>query len=113
VTPATPAPAAGAWWPAPNPDALNLVHAGYLGDYPAIVLLFDGEFQSADGLDRAITVTRFDGSKVEGPWQIGPNGQALILRVPPGQYRVDIAAILVDIKGHAISQAMGGTVFVH
>lgn len=111
--PAAPAPPPTAWWPAPIPDALNLLHAGYLGDYPALLLLFDGDFQSTDGLDRAITVTRADGSKVEGTWRIGPNGRALILPVPPGTYRVDVADTLLDVKGRSIAAPVGGPVVVH
>jgi hypothetical protein len=114
---AAPAPAAapapsGPWWPAPRPTFLNLLHAGYLGEYSAVVLLFDGEFKSTDGIAQVITVTRPDGSKVQEAWRIGPNGRTLILPVLPGTYRVDIAPNLADTKGQILGMPLGGAVVV-
>ncbi|HKY89683.1 MAG TPA: hypothetical protein VJM11_01535 [Nevskiaceae bacterium] len=100
------------WWDAPRPNALNLLYAGYLTDYTAVVLLFDGEFASTDGLDFAIDVKRGDGTKIAGQWRIGPNRKALIFPVPRGTYEVVLGAELTNVEGQVLGRLLGGPVVV-
>ncbi|MGQ0621038.1 MAG: hypothetical protein ACT4QA_14150 [Panacagrimonas sp.] len=101
-----------AWWLAPRPGNLDLVYAGHLADSPAIVLRFDGVFADADAAARHITVTRSDGSRPQGKWALGPNGQTLILRVPPGSYKVVVGPELADADGSVLGARMSGPIQV-
>lgn len=102
------------WWPAPKDDKLSLVYAGPASFKKAVVLMFNGAFFKADGIDSNIKVTDKSGKAVAGSWERGENNlRMLVFPVPAtGTYKVSIAAGLTDSKGRKVGKAISGPVSV-
>jgi outer membrane biosynthesis protein TonB len=109
-----PAEAKVAWWPAKAAGKLNVVYAGEASFTKAIALMFDGQFDNADGANANIKVTPKKGGEVKGKWMVANgNKSMLLLNVDPGLYNVEIGSGLADKGGRAVSAASSGAVFVH
>ncbi|MGH8505710.1 MAG: hypothetical protein ACRETM_07065 [Stenotrophobium sp.] len=102
------------WWPAENPANLSLVYAGPASFKKAIVLMFNGAFFQADGLDQNLKVTDKSGHPVSGSWAIGENNRRMLVFPVPGdgQYKVSISTGLTDSKGRKIAHSLNGPVTV-
>lgn len=101
-----------AWWPAPRRERLNLIYAGSLANYPAIVLMFDSRFQSSEGITKHIKVTRPDATSVVGKWNVASNNRMFVMPVPRGSYTVAIGPKLTDPGGRALGVGLSGPVVV-
>jgi hypothetical protein len=111
AAPATDA-AALAWWSPKVADALNLVYAGEASFSPAIVLLFDGDFEDPALANKVIRVTSDSGAPVPGQWVVATNKRMLLFKARPGRYQVKVGGELVDGAGRKIASAQGGPVTV-
>ena len=110
---AAPPEAKLAWWPAKTDGKLNLTYAGEASFTKAIVLLFDGNFESPESANQNIKVTTKDGSPVAGQWLVAKgNPQMLLFNVAPGLYKVSVGSGLSDKGGRALGAASSGQVFV-
>lgn len=108
-----PAEAKLAWWPAKTAGKLNLTYAGEASFTKAIVLLFDGAFDSAQSADDNIQVTTKSGQAVAGQWLVAKgNPQMLLFNVDPGLYQVSVGGGLTDKGGRGLGAASSGLVFV-
>ena len=102
-----------AWWPAKTDGKLNLTYAGEASFTKAIVLLFDGNFETPESANQNIKVTAKDGSAVAGQWLVAKgNPQMLLFNVAPGLYKVSVGSGLSDKGGRALGAASSGQVFV-
>lgn len=102
-----------AWWPAKTPGKLNLTYAGSASFTKAIVLIFDGAFDSPAKANENIQVTTESGKPVQGQWLVAKgNPQMLLYSVEPGVYKVQVGAGLTDKGNRPLSAASAGVVFV-
>lgn len=102
------------WWPAEQPNKLSLVYAGPASFKKAVVLMFNGAFFKADGIDANIKVTDKAGKAVAGSWEIGENNRRMLVFpvADAGTYKVSIATGLTDSKGHKPGKALSGPVVI-
>lgn len=102
-----------AWWPAKTAGKLNLTYAGEASFTKAIVLLFDGAFDTAQSANDNIKVTTKSGQAVAGQWLVAKgNPQMLLFNVDPGLYKVSVGSGLSDKGGRGLGAASSGMVFV-
>lgn len=101
-----------AWWPANQSGKLNLEYAGQASFGAAIVLLFDGTFDTPDSANRNIQVKTHRGNAVSGQWVVATNRQMLLFSAPPGVYAIDVGAGLADKGGRIVSAPSSGLVAV-
>ncbi len=101
------------WWPAEQPNKLSLVYAGPASFKKAVVLMFNGAFFKADGIDANIKVTQ-GGKAVSGTWEIGENNRRMLVFPvsAAGTYKVSVATGLTDSKGQKPAKAFSGPVVV-
>lgn len=109
---APPAAVKTAWWPAKEAGKLNITYGGEASFTKAIVLLFDGTFDSPDSANQNVVVKNKGGEPVKGQWLVATNRQMLLFNVAPGLYTVEVGAGLTDKGGRTISAASSGPVFV-
>ncbi|MGQ0618483.1 MAG: hypothetical protein ACT4QA_00980 [Panacagrimonas sp.] len=109
---APPAVVKKAWWPAQQAGKLNITYGGEASFTKAIVLLFDGTFDSPDSANQNVVVKKKGGDRVKGQWLVATNRQMLLFNVGPGLYTVEVGAGLTDKGGRVISAASSGPVFV-
>lgn len=113
AAPTPAAPTTVAWWPAPRPGRLNMVYAGYLAGSSSVVLLFDSDFSSAESADRHVAVTGSDGARLAARWAVSPdNSRMLLLKAPPGLYKLTVAPELADAAGKSLGLRLSGSVRV-
>jgi hypothetical protein len=107
--------ASKAWWPAETPSQLSLVYAGPASFKQAIVLMFNGAFFQADGVNANIKVTGKDGKAIAGAWELGENNRRMLVFPVPaaGTYKVSVAPDLTDSKGRKLGTHLGGPVQIH
>ncbi len=110
----TPAKASGPWWGASSPDTLSLEYAGSAAYKKAVVLMFNGTFDSADSADKNIKVKDASGKAVSGKWELGPtNKKMLVLPVQKnGTYTVSVGSGLTDRNNRALGKKLSGPVKV-
>lgn len=112
---AKPAAAPKTWWPS-NTDAakLGIRAVTSASDQTAVVVAFDGGFDSADAANAGITVTNAKGAKVSGSWSVSSrNPNVLFFAVgAKGRYTVALKGDLQDRKGRALGQDLKGPVEV-
>lgn len=103
------------WWPAAKDDKLSLVYAGPASFKKAVVLMFNGAFFKADGVNANIKVTDKAGKAVAGSWELGENNLRMVVFPVPsaGTYKVSIAGGLTDNKGRKLGSKLSGPVQVH
>lgn len=102
-----------AWWPANTAGKLNLTYAGDASFTKAIVLLFDGTFDSADSANQNVVVKSAKGESVPGQWLVATaNRQMLLFNVDPGLYTVELGGGLTDKGGRALAAAATGPVYI-
>lgn len=101
-----------AWWPDKTAGKLNLTYAGDASFTKAIVLLFDGTFDSADSANQNVMVKTTKGETVPGQWLVATNRQMLLFNVDPGLYTVEIGGGLTDKGGRTLAAASSGPVFI-
>lgn len=109
---AVPKEAREAWWPATVSGKLNLRHASQASFAEAIVLLFDGAFETPESANQYIQVKDSKGAAVRGRWVVATNRQMLLFNAAPGIYSVEVGSGLVDKGGRSISGASSGLVAV-
>lgn len=113
--PAAKPAAAKAWWPS-NTDAskLGIRAVTSASDKTALVVAFDGGFDSADAANASISVSDSKGAKVKGQWEVSSrNPNVLFFAVAAkGRYTVALKGDLQDRKGRALGQDLRGPVEV-
>ncbi|HUP92647.1 MAG TPA: hypothetical protein VM074_10405 [Solimonas sp.] len=108
------APPVKAWWGGDRPDRVSLVYASSAAYKKAIVLMFNGAFDSADSAAKNIKVTDAGGKAVAGKWEVGANNKRMLLMPVPkgGMYQVSVGAGLADNQGRTAKAPMQGPVLV-
>ena len=102
-----------AWWPAKTAGKLNITYAGDASFTKAIVLLFDGAFDSADSANQNVVVKTTKGKVVPGQWLVAnANRQMLLFNANPGLYTVEVGGGLTDKGGRALAAAATGPVYI-
>ena len=118
ATAAAPPPVkAKQWWTASDAGHLSLVYAGpaaFKDSSKAVVLLFNGEFDSADSANANVAVQDARGGKVAGSWKVGPSNKRMLVFVvnSAGVYTIIIKTGLKDNGGRAVAQEARGPVSV-
>lgn len=101
-----------AWWPEPASGKLNLLHAGQASFTAAIVLLFDGTFETPASANQNIQVKDDSGKAIRSQWTVATNRQMLLLNAAPGLYSIEVGSGLADKGGRSISASSSGLVAV-
>lgn len=124
--PAKPAPAAAAaptesaqavkqWWANKlDPSALSLVYAASAAYQKALVLMFNGPFDSPASANSNIQVQDGSGARVNGAWKVAPNNPRM-LTFPvagSGRYMIVIKPGLTDQGGRKLAAEARGPVVV-
>lgn len=101
------------WWNGDIEGELSLVYAGSAAYKQAIVLLFNGPFDTTDSVNQNVSVK--DGSgKVSGSWEISSNNKRMVIfQVPKsGRYQVTVNKGVKDRTGKALKKGLQGPVYV-
>jgi hypothetical protein len=111
-----PAPAkpVSPWWGAESPNELSLVYAGSAAYKKAVVLMFNGTFDSADSADKNIKVKDAAGNAVSGKWELGANNKKMLVFpvAKNGRYTVTVGSGVADRNNRALGKKLSGPVQV-
>lgn len=109
-----PAKAISPWWGSESPNELSLVYAGSAAYKKAVVLMFNGTFDSADSADKNIKVKDAAGNTVSGKWELGAsNKKMLVFPVAKnGRYTVTIGNGVTDRNNRTLGKKLSGPVQV-
>lgn len=115
---ATPLPATQAaitnWWEPVIDDRLSLVYAGSAAYTRAIVLMFNGAFDTGASANANIIITDSAGATVPGSWQVGTNNKRMLqfAVTEGGLYTVKVQRDLADRSGRILGRSLDGAVAV-
>lgn len=102
------------WWGTAGADELGVVYAGSAAYKKAVVLIFNGAFDNAEGLSQNVEVQNASGQKVEGTWELSANNKRMAsFEVPgAGRYKVIVNAGLADRSSKALPRQLAGEVLI-
>lgn len=103
-----------AWWGAESGNGLAVTYAGSAAFRKALVLMFNGDFGSADAVNASVKVLDASGKPVSGSWEVNAkNPRMLIFPVDKsGRYTVVVGAGLQDAKNRSLETSVQGPVRV-
>jgi hypothetical protein len=101
------------WWRGDLDGELSAVYVGSLAEKPAIVVMFNGSFKSADSLAQHTRISDAKGP-VPGQWQLAAgNNRMAVYPVPKaGRYQLSLEAGLRDGSGKTMKATQQGPVDV-
>lgn len=102
------------WWGKEDPDTLSLTYAASAAYKKAIVLMFNGAFDTPDSANKNVQVLDSKGNPVAGSWQVASNNKRMLVFAvdKTARYKVVLKPGLTDRSGRTLAQELQGPVYV-